>query len=71
MHELTLIAQNGNTYNTCQGFEFRVLDIDAEYKRICDLGIAVEEPPKEVPWGYRFFHIKDPAGNGIDIVAPI
>jgi len=59
------------TYNTCQGFEFRVLDADAEYKRICDLGVEVKSPPEEVPWGYRFFHIKDPDGNGIDIVAPL
>ncbi|MCL2774095.1 MAG: AraC family transcriptional regulator [Oscillospiraceae bacterium] len=59
------------TYNACQGFEFRVADADAEYKRICDLGIKVKEPPKDVPWGYRFFNIKDPDGNGIDIVAQI
>ena len=59
------------TYNACQGFEFRVADADAEYKRICGLGIEVKEPPKEVPWGFRFFNIKDPDGNGIDIVAQI
>ena len=59
------------TYNVCQGFEFRVADADAEYKRICDLGIEVKEPPKDVPWGFRFFNIKDPDGNGIDIVAEI
>ena len=59
------------SYNTCQGFEFRVLDADAEYKRILDLGIEIPEPPKNTPWGYRYFHIKDTDGNGIDIVAPL
>ncbi len=54
--------------NACQGFEFRVADADAEYARICGLGIEVKEPPKDLPWDYRFFNIKDPDGNGIDIV---
>ena len=57
------------TYNTCQGFEFRVADADSEYRRIRDLGVEVKEPPKDLPWGYRYFNIKDPDGNGIDIVA--
>ncbi|MGI5899778.1 MAG: AraC family transcriptional regulator [Christensenellales bacterium] len=55
-------------YNTCQGFEFRVADADAEYKRIVELGVEVKEPPQDLPWGYRYFNIKDPDGNGIDIV---
>ena len=59
------------TYNACQGFEFRVADADTEYERMCALGIEVHEQPKDLPWGYRFFHIKDPDGNGIDIVASI
>ena len=52
----------------CQGFEFSVCDANAEYKRIKTMGIEINEPPKDLPWGYRFFHIKDPDGNGIDIV---
>ncbi len=56
-------------FNACQGFEFRVADADVEYKRIRDLGIEVKEPPKDLPWGVRYFNIKDPDGNGIDIVA--
>lgn len=59
------------TFNTCQGFEFRVSDADAEYKRMRNFGVEIKEPPKDLPWGYRFFNIKDPDGNGIDIVAPI
>jgi uncharacterized glyoxalase superfamily protein PhnB len=54
---------------TCQGFEFRVGDVDAEYQRIRTLGVEIQEPPKDLPWGYRYFHLKDPDGNGIDVVA--
>jgi len=57
------------TCNACQGFEFHVKNVDAEYKRIRDLGVEIKEAPKDLPWGYRFFNIKDPDGNGIDIVA--
>ena len=53
---------------TCQGFEFRVADADYEYKRMVDMGVKVEKEPETLPWGYRFFNIKDPDGNGIDIV---
>ena len=52
----------------CQGFEFYVSDVEAEYNRIQELGIEIKEPPKDLPWGYRYFHLVDPDGNGIDIV---
>lgn len=57
--------------DACHGFEFRVADADAEYDRIRDLGVEVKETPRNLPWGYRFFHIEDPDGNGIDIVAQL
>ena len=54
--------------NACQGFEFQVGDVDAEYRRILSFGVDVKEAPKDLPWGYRYFNIKDPDGNGIDLV---
>ncbi|MDP0497150.1 MAG: VOC family protein [Verrucomicrobiota bacterium JB024] len=59
------------TARTCQGFEFRVADVDAEYRRIRALGIEMQEPPTDLPWGFRYFHLVDPDGNGIDIVAAL
>lgn len=53
---------------TCQGFEFRVANADAEYRRMLNMGIKIEQEPQNLPWGYRYFNIKDPDGNGIDIV---
>jgi len=52
----------------CQGFEVLVDNADAEYERIKGMGVEISEPPKNVPWGYRFFHLKDPDGNGIDVI---
>jgi transcriptional regulator with XRE-family HTH domain len=54
--------------NACQGFEILVDNADAEYERIKNIGVEIAEPPKNVPWGYRFFHLKDPDGNGVDII---
>ncbi len=51
------------------GFEFRVADADAEYERIRTMDVEIKYPPKDVPWGYRYFGIKDPDGNSIDLVS--
>ncbi|WP_235921009.1 VOC family protein [Foetidibacter luteolus] len=45
-----------------------VEDVDAEYKRIKDLGIPIEIELRDEPWGDRHFAIVDPNGIGIDIV---
>ena len=52
----------------CFGFEFRVADANKEYERIRNMGVEIKYPPQDVPWGYRYFGIKDPDGNSIDIV---
>lgn len=52
----------------CRGFEFQVPDVDAEYRRMRSMGVEVKEPPRDLPWGYRYFTIEDPDGNTVDIV---
>lgn len=68
---ITVNFQEGYVHEettTCQGFEFRVANADAEYRRMLNMGIKIEQAPQDLPWGYRYFNIKDPDGNGIDIV---
>ena len=43
-------------------------DVDEVYKRIKDMGVAIEIEIKDEPWGDRHFAIQDPNGIGIDIV---
>lgn len=45
-----------------------VADLDAEYKRIKDLGIKIEVEIRNEPWGDRHFSFYDPNGIGIDLV---
>lgn len=45
-----------------------VPDVDAEYKRIKDLGVKIEVEIRNEPWGDRHFSFYDPNRIGIDIV---
>ena len=72
-HSVTIVASQDTEYKkaettACQGFEFSVCNVNSEYERICALGVEINEPPRNLPWGYRFFTFKDPDGNSIDIV---
>lgn len=55
----------------CQGIELRVADADQEYERLCALGIKPLARPVDLPWGYRYFSVRDPDGNEVDLVAKI
>ena len=50
------------------GLEFECEDIDSEYARIAGQGIAPEKEPVTLPWGWRYFNVKDPDGNNVDFV---
>lgn len=56
-HELSSSA--GLLYN------FAVEDVDAEYARLTEAGLAVVVPLEDHPWGDRGFAVQDP--NGISI----
>jgi len=47
---------------------FEINEVDEEYKRIQTLGIPIEIPIRNEPWGDRHFSIVDPNGIGIDFV---
>jgi catechol 2,3-dioxygenase-like lactoylglutathione lyase family enzyme len=47
---------------------FVVDDIDAEYARLADAGLAFTTPIETEPWGERFFQVTDPNGIVIQLV---
>lgn len=49
---------------------YNVDDVDLEYKRLVNLGIATN-PPTDKPWGVRSFAINDPDNNIISFVKNI
>lgn len=52
--------QDGTGYMTVG---FNVDDVDAEYKRLRNLGVDFVSPPTEWPWGAKSMHFRDPDGN--------
>ena len=43
-------------------------DVDAAYARIQSLGVPIEVPVRDEPWGDRHFVVVDPNGIGVDVV---
>jgi catechol 2,3-dioxygenase-like lactoylglutathione lyase family enzyme len=50
--------------------EFRVADVDQEYRRLQSLVKTWVKPPSTQPWGTRSVYFRDPDGNLIDFYAP-
>jgi predicted enzyme related to lactoylglutathione lyase len=51
--------------------EFRVEDVDAEYKRLEPLVKDWVQAPTTMPWGNRSILFRDPDGNLVNLFAPV
>ena len=52
--------------------EFRVADVDEEYRRLADsLGEALVQAPTTMPWGNRSLLFRDPDGNLVNFFTPV
>jgi uncharacterized glyoxalase superfamily protein PhnB len=47
---------------------FVVEDVDGEYSRLQEEGVAITTPIQTEPWGERFFQVTDPNGVTIQLV---
>lgn len=47
---------------------FVVEDVDGEYRRILDAGVAITTPIETEPWGERYFQVTDPNGVVFQLV---
>jgi predicted enzyme related to lactoylglutathione lyase len=45
-------------------------DVDETLARVEALGGSVSGGPKDMPWGQRVAHIKDPDGNPVNLTQP-
>ena len=52
-------------------FEFDTDDIDELYERLVSKGVEVLDVPKDLPWGYRYFVLRDVDGNTVDVTQKI
>jgi catechol 2,3-dioxygenase-like lactoylglutathione lyase family enzyme len=51
--------------------EFRVSDVDQEYRRLQSIVKIWVKPPTTQPWGTRSIYFRDPDGNLVDFYAPV
>ena len=50
---------------------FHVDDVDAFYRNAVARGLKPQHPPRDAPWGERFFHITDPDGHELSFARPL
>ena len=50
--------------------EFRVADVDVEYRRLQGLVKVWAKLPSTQPWGTRSVYFRDPDGNLVDFFTP-
>jgi catechol 2,3-dioxygenase-like lactoylglutathione lyase family enzyme len=50
--------------------EFRVADVDQQYRRLQSMVRTWVKPPTTQPWGTRSFYFRDPDGNLVDFYTP-
>ncbi len=50
---------------------FYVDDVDAIHARALDLGLQPQAPPRDAPWGERYFHLADPDGHELSFARPL
>ena len=69
---LNLIAQPAERRWSWWGrLIFYIPEVDALYARLVAAGVRPESPPRDAPWGERFFHITDPDGHELSIAWPL
>jgi uncharacterized glyoxalase superfamily protein PhnB len=51
--------------------EFRVADVDEEYRRLQSLVKIWVKPPTTQPWGTRSIYFRDPDGNLVNFFTPV
>jgi catechol 2,3-dioxygenase-like lactoylglutathione lyase family enzyme len=50
---------------------FYVDDVDALHSRAVTAGLSPAFPPRDAPWGERYFHIADPDGHELSFAQPL
>jgi catechol 2,3-dioxygenase-like lactoylglutathione lyase family enzyme len=69
---LNLISQPAGTHGAWWGrVIFHVGDVDALYQQALAHGLRPEAPPRDAPWGERYFHLTDPDGHQLSFARPL
>jgi catechol 2,3-dioxygenase-like lactoylglutathione lyase family enzyme len=62
-------ASEGGSGTPVPDLSIEVDDIDTALARMRSAGFAIEYGPVDEPWGVRRFHVRDPFGKLVNILA--
>jgi catechol 2,3-dioxygenase-like lactoylglutathione lyase family enzyme len=69
---LNLTAESGSGAPGWWGrLIFHVADVDDSYRAALVRGVRPEFPPRNAPWGERYFHVTDPDGHQLSFARPL
>lgn len=68
---LNLILDRERAWSWWGRVIFHIEDVDALYRRARELGLSPEAPPRDAPWGERYFHLVDPDGHELSFAVPL
>jgi uncharacterized glyoxalase superfamily protein PhnB len=63
------VATEGGSGTPLPDLSIEVDDLDEVYRRARAAGLTVEYGPAVEPWGVRRFHVRDPFGRLVNILA--
>jgi catechol 2,3-dioxygenase-like lactoylglutathione lyase family enzyme len=50
---------------------FYVADVDALHAHATMMALGPQAPPRDAPWGERYFHLSDPDGHELSFARPL
>lgn len=72
---LNLIAIDDDDHNPPQHFWGRAIfyvdNVDEMHQHTLNAGHRPEFPPRDAPWGERYFHLRDPDGHELSFARPL
>lgn len=63
------IATEGGSGTSVPDLSIEVDDVDAVYQRALQLGLDIEYPLIDEPWGVRRFYLFDPTGKLLNVLS--
>ena len=66
--QLSIMTQGGSD-TAVPAMSIEVDDVDAVHARAIGMGLVIDYPLTDEPWGVRRFYLRDPAGTLINVLS--
>ena len=66
--QISFMSEGGSA-TPVPDLSIEVDDVDAAWRRCAAAGVPIEYGPADEPWGVRRFHVRDPFGRLVNVLA--